>query len=422
MTRFGVPVALEGWTPAWELFLEATLTLARVLETGRWATLTLTLAMAELAVASGPEENKDRFAHDWDFFSFRLLDAELTVIVASGEFPFPLSPPSACSFFDSFLFADTATMRFHGRTLIGRTFEGFPGVVGGVVLGIFGVFAVLHRGVVSHRRRGVIKQRRLPVAGRQREHGTHDDALGGGSAEGSGGRDSRSTRESLTLQEESHAAAPPCPVVGPARSSPRVLFVGPAAPAPVSCRWSGPLQPPLSFRWSGLFQPPVSYRWSSQLKPPLVLSLVRPTQASPCPVVGPARSSPPVSCRWSGPLLPPLVLSLVRPAQASPCPVVGPARSSPPCPVVGVSVCTTLTRKPPSRMAAVSELSVLLFALISNIHAEELIFIRKESDSFTFELPEEASSCLISRLLVRRSWSCGTPLTSGPRTPQYLKT
>ncbi|KAI9523730.1 hypothetical protein NQZ68_025452 [Dissostichus eleginoides] len=50
-------------------------------------------------------------------------------------------------------------------------------------------------------------------------------------------------------------------------------------------------------------------------------------------------------------------------------------------------------------MAAVSELSVLLFALISNIHAEELIFIRKESDSFTFELPEEAGSCLISRFL-----------------------
>ncbi|KAF3846914.1 hypothetical protein F7725_003992 [Dissostichus mawsoni] len=50
-------------------------------------------------------------------------------------------------------------------------------------------------------------------------------------------------------------------------------------------------------------------------------------------------------------------------------------------------------------MAAVSELSVLLFALISNIHAEELITIRKENDSFTFKLPEEASSCLISRFV-----------------------
>ncbi|KAI9514900.1 hypothetical protein NQZ68_029745 [Dissostichus eleginoides] len=48
-------------------------------------------------------------------------------------------------------------------------------------------------------------------------------------------------------------------------------------------------------------------------------------------------------------------------------------------------------------MAAVSELSVLLFALISNIHAEELIVIRKERDSLTIKLPEEAGSCLISR-------------------------
>ncbi|KAI9514923.1 hypothetical protein NQZ68_029770 [Dissostichus eleginoides] len=47
-------------------------------------------------------------------------------------------------------------------------------------------------------------------------------------------------------------------------------------------------------------------------------------------------------------------------------------------------------------MAAVSELSVLLFALISNIHAEQLIVIQEERDSFTFKLPEEAGSCLIS--------------------------
>ncbi|KAI9514907.1 hypothetical protein NQZ68_029754 [Dissostichus eleginoides] len=47
-------------------------------------------------------------------------------------------------------------------------------------------------------------------------------------------------------------------------------------------------------------------------------------------------------------------------------------------------------------MAAVSELSVLLFALISNIHAEQLIVIQEERDSLTFELPEEAGSCLIS--------------------------
>ncbi|KAI4811645.1 hypothetical protein KUCAC02_014524, partial [Chaenocephalus aceratus] len=48
-------------------------------------------------------------------------------------------------------------------------------------------------------------------------------------------------------------------------------------------------------------------------------------------------------------------------------------------------------------LRAVSELSVLLFALISNIHAEELIVIQNESYSLTFELPEEAGSCLISR-------------------------
>ncbi|KAI4794146.1 hypothetical protein KUCAC02_032255 [Chaenocephalus aceratus] len=48
-------------------------------------------------------------------------------------------------------------------------------------------------------------------------------------------------------------------------------------------------------------------------------------------------------------------------------------------------------------MAAGSELSVLLLALISNIHAEELIVLREESDSLTFELPEEAGCCLVSR-------------------------
>ncbi|KAI9532701.1 hypothetical protein NQZ68_030643 [Dissostichus eleginoides] len=48
-------------------------------------------------------------------------------------------------------------------------------------------------------------------------------------------------------------------------------------------------------------------------------------------------------------------------------------------------------------MATVSELSVLLFALISNIHAEELIVIQGERDFLTFKLPEEAGSCLISR-------------------------
>ncbi|KAI4791629.1 hypothetical protein KUCAC02_033896 [Chaenocephalus aceratus] len=48
-------------------------------------------------------------------------------------------------------------------------------------------------------------------------------------------------------------------------------------------------------------------------------------------------------------------------------------------------------------MAAASELSVLLLALISHIHAEELIVVREENDSLTFELPEDAGCCLISR-------------------------
>ncbi|KAL7384421.1 hypothetical protein ABVT39_001909 [Epinephelus coioides] len=48
-------------------------------------------------------------------------------------------------------------------------------------------------------------------------------------------------------------------------------------------------------------------------------------------------------------------------------------------------------------MAAVTELCFLLFALISNIHAGELITIKEEGDSYTFHLPEDANSCLISR-------------------------
>ncbi|KAF3846931.1 hypothetical protein F7725_004009 [Dissostichus mawsoni] len=92
--------------------------------------------------------------------------------------------------------------------------------------------------------------------------------------------------------------------------------------------------------------------------------------------------------------------------------------------VSGVSVCTTLTRKSPSRMAAVSELSVLLFALISNIHAEELITIREESDSFTFKLPEEASSCLISRFVGEEKlvlWNTSNLWNQNSSVPEDLK-
>ncbi|KAI9526517.1 hypothetical protein NQZ68_038934 [Dissostichus eleginoides] len=75
-------------------------------------------------------------------------------------------------------------------------------------------------------------------------------------------------------------------------------------------------------------------------------------------------------------------------------------------------------------MAAVSELSVLLFALISNIHAEELITIREESDSFTFKLPEEASSCLISRFVGEEKlvlWNTSDLWNQNSSVPEDLK-
>ncbi|KAJ4920806.1 hypothetical protein JOQ06_015352 [Pogonophryne albipinna] len=75
-------------------------------------------------------------------------------------------------------------------------------------------------------------------------------------------------------------------------------------------------------------------------------------------------------------------------------------------------------------MAAVSELSVLLFALISNIHAEELIVIREERDSLTFELPEEAGSCLISRCVGEEKlvlWNTSDLWPQNSSVPEDLK-
>ncbi|KAJ4920805.1 hypothetical protein JOQ06_015351 [Pogonophryne albipinna] len=75
-------------------------------------------------------------------------------------------------------------------------------------------------------------------------------------------------------------------------------------------------------------------------------------------------------------------------------------------------------------MAAVSELSVLLFALISNIHSEELIVIREESDSLTFELPEEAGSCLISRCVGEEKlvlWNTSDLWPQNSSVPEDLK-
>ncbi|KAI4795050.1 hypothetical protein KUCAC02_031674 [Chaenocephalus aceratus] len=70
-------------------------------------------------------------------------------------------------------------------------------------------------------------------------------------------------------------------------------------------------------------------------------------------------------------------------------------------------------------MAAVSELSVLPLALISNIHAEDLIVIREESDSFTFKVPEKAGSCLISRFVGEEKlvlWNTSDPELSDLKT------
>jgi len=75
-------------------------------------------------------------------------------------------------------------------------------------------------------------------------------------------------------------------------------------------------------------------------------------------------------------------------------------------------------------MAAVSQLSVLLFALISNIHSEELIVIREERRSFTFELPEEAGSCLISRSVGEEKlvlWNTSDLWPQNSSVPEDLK-
>ncbi|XP_036974909.1 uncharacterized protein LOC119030978 [Acanthopagrus latus] len=75
-------------------------------------------------------------------------------------------------------------------------------------------------------------------------------------------------------------------------------------------------------------------------------------------------------------------------------------------------------------MAAVAELSFLLFALINNIHAEERIFIERESDSFTFRLPEDADSCLISRFVGEEKlvlWNTSALWSQNSTVPEDLK-
>ncbi|XP_049431762.1 uncharacterized protein LOC125888425 isoform X2 [Epinephelus fuscoguttatus] len=75
-------------------------------------------------------------------------------------------------------------------------------------------------------------------------------------------------------------------------------------------------------------------------------------------------------------------------------------------------------------MAAVTELCFLLFALINNIHAEELITIKKERDSYTFHLPKEASSCLISRFVGEEKlvlWNSSDLWSHNSTVPEDLK-
>ncbi|KAL7405609.1 hypothetical protein ABVT39_004136 [Epinephelus coioides] len=75
-------------------------------------------------------------------------------------------------------------------------------------------------------------------------------------------------------------------------------------------------------------------------------------------------------------------------------------------------------------MAAVTELCFLLFALINNIHAEERIKLMTEWDSYTFNLPKEANSCLISRFVGEEKlvlWNTSDLWSENSTVPEDLK-
>ncbi|XP_035853731.1 immunoglobulin superfamily member 10-like [Sander lucioperca] len=75
-------------------------------------------------------------------------------------------------------------------------------------------------------------------------------------------------------------------------------------------------------------------------------------------------------------------------------------------------------------MAAVTELSFLLFALINNIHAQERIFVKKEGDSYTFNLPNNTDSCLISRSVGEEKlvlWNTSDLWSNSSSVPEHLK-
>ncbi|XP_039649636.1 contactin-4-like [Perca fluviatilis] len=75
-------------------------------------------------------------------------------------------------------------------------------------------------------------------------------------------------------------------------------------------------------------------------------------------------------------------------------------------------------------MAAVTELSFLLFALSNYIHAQEVIILRDEVDSYTFKLPENSTSCLISRCVGEEQlvlWNTSDLWSNSSSVPQHLK-
>ncbi|XP_078121245.1 contactin-5-like [Sander vitreus] len=75
-------------------------------------------------------------------------------------------------------------------------------------------------------------------------------------------------------------------------------------------------------------------------------------------------------------------------------------------------------------MAAVAELSFLLFALSNNIHAEERITVQQENTAYTFSLPENTNSCLISRFVGEEKlvlWNTSDLRSNNSSVPEHLK-
>ncbi|KAL7385907.1 hypothetical protein ABVT39_001788 [Epinephelus coioides] len=75
-------------------------------------------------------------------------------------------------------------------------------------------------------------------------------------------------------------------------------------------------------------------------------------------------------------------------------------------------------------MATVPALSVLLFSIITNFHAEESIIIQKERRSSTFNLPKKADFCLISRFIHEERlvlWNTSDVWSENSTLPEDLK-